>query len=103
MHRHTKSGHHVSTYSDDDLLWANYTTAHQWYGEYLIRVARLDEALQEFKRAQELDPTSLIINSLLGQALYLLRRYDEAIDQLQKTLEIDSNFAITHWMLGLPE
>jgi len=65
------------------------------------RHGRLDEALQEFKRAQELDPTSLIINSLLGQALYLSRRYDEAIAQCLNTLEMDRDFVIALWMLGM--
>jgi tetratricopeptide (TPR) repeat protein len=44
----------------------NYPTAHHWYSRWLLSVGRLDEALAEIKRAQELDPTSLIINVALG-------------------------------------
>ncbi|HEV8486688.1 MAG TPA: protein kinase, partial [Blastocatellia bacterium] len=40
---------------------SNYATAHQWYGEYLDRRGRMDEAIRELKRARELDPLSLII------------------------------------------
>jgi DNA-binding winged helix-turn-helix (wHTH) protein/TolB-like protein/Flp pilus assembly protein TadD len=70
----------------------NYATAHQWYGEYLMLMGRADESLAEMRRAQELDPLSLIINTAVGYALWNARRYDEAIDQLRKTLELDANF-----------
>jgi TolB-like protein/Tfp pilus assembly protein PilF len=80
----------------------NYATAHHWYGfGYLVPIGRLDEALAEVKRAQELDPLSLIINTNVGSLLYLARQYDQAIEQYQNALEIDPNFVIAHWMLGL--
>src|SRR5712692_3422454 len=41
----------------------NYAAAHQWYGEHLIAMGRLEEAGTELKRAQELDPLSLIIGA----------------------------------------
>ncbi len=70
----------------------NYATGHQWYGEYFMMMGRFDESLAEMRRAQELDPLSLIINTAVGYALWNARRYDEAIDQLRKTLELDANF-----------
>jgi TolB-like protein len=39
----------------------NYATAHHWYGETLASSGRFDEAIAESKRAQELEPHSLII------------------------------------------
>ena len=69
-----------------------YATAHQWYGGYLAVMGRSNEALAERKRAQELDPLSLIINSELGMAFYYARDYDQAIEQFHKTLELDQNF-----------
>ncbi len=42
----------------------NYATAHHWYGYgNLVTMERFDEAIAEMKRAQELDPLSLIINA----------------------------------------
>lgn len=73
-------------------LKPNYATAHHWYSEYLAAMGRFDEALEEMKRAQDLDPHSLIINANLGWILYLAHRYDEAIEELSKTLEMDPNF-----------
>jgi len=83
-------------------LKPTYATAHHWYAfTYLTAMGRLDDAVAEERRAQELEPLSLIINTNLGTLLYLARKYDEAINQYRKALEIDSNFIIAYWMLGL--
>jgi len=78
----------------------NYPTAHHWYAEYLIIQGRFDESLAEIRRARELDPLSLIINSDMGKILYFSRRYDEARNQLQKTLSMDPHFDQGHEWLG---
>jgi TolB-like protein/DNA-binding winged helix-turn-helix (wHTH) protein/tetratricopeptide (TPR) repeat protein len=77
-----------------------YATAHLWYGQCIATFGRLDEALEEIKRAQELDPLSRITNNGLGRILYLVRRYDDAILQFRKTIELDPSLALAHWALG---
>jgi len=81
----------------------NYATAHQWYGNgYLLAIVeRFDEAIAAGKRAQELDPFSLIVNSDLGQVYYFARRYDQAVEQLRKNVEIDPSFYTAHANLGM--
>jgi TolB-like protein/Tfp pilus assembly protein PilF len=80
----------------------NYATGHHWYGSSgLTGLGRFDEAIVEVKRAIELDPLSLVINTDLGSSLCRARRYDEAIQQLRKTLEMDPEFYYAHWNLGL--
>jgi len=69
-----------------------YAPAHQWYGDYLNETGRHREADAEGKRAQELEPLSLITNFHVALAFYWARNYDQAIDQFQKTLELDPNF-----------
>ena len=59
-------------------------------------MGRRDEALVEIKRAQELDPLSLIISAIEGWFLYFARQYDQVIEQCRKTLEMDPNFAPAH-------
>jgi tetratricopeptide (TPR) repeat protein len=54
----------------------------------------------EGKRAVELDPLSLVINTDLGQDFFYARRYDEAIAHLRKTIEMDPRFYFAHWVLG---
>ena len=79
----------------------NYPSAHHWYArENLTIMGNFDRALFEMRRAQELDPLSLIINANYGKAYFNARRYDEAIQQLRKTLEIDQNFFVAHHYLG---
>jgi eukaryotic-like serine/threonine-protein kinase len=79
----------------------NYPQAHHWYAIYLMHTGRLDEAVAEARRAQELDPLSLPINMALGWILHMAGRTDEAIEQLRKTLELDPNFITAHHRLGL--
>jgi eukaryotic-like serine/threonine-protein kinase len=81
-------------------LNANYATAHHWQAMYLIEVGRVADALAAIRRAQTLDPLSLIINTEVGRLLYFARDYDAAVTQLLKTLELDPNFALAHLHLG---
>ena len=78
------------------------STAHHFYGLALAYMGgRFEEAIDESKRAVELDPLSLIINADLGHVFYEARKYDQAIEQERKTLEMDPNFnPARHW-LGL--
>jgi TolB-like protein/DNA-binding winged helix-turn-helix (wHTH) protein len=76
-----------------------YVIAHQWYGGYLEAMGRHNEAIAERKRAQEMEPLSLIINFELGLAFYYARDYDQAIEQFQKTLELDQDFPPAHAFL----
>jgi TolB-like protein len=79
----------------------NYATAHHWYGSGPpMSLAEFDRAIAELKRAQQLDPLSLIINADLGAGFVTARRYDDAIAQLRKTIEMDSHFYYAHWNLG---
>ena len=80
-------------------LNSNYPTARHWNAELLSRLGRHDEAIREIKRAHELDPLSIPINTMVGHVLMMAGRYDEAIEQFKKTLEMDRNFALaTGWL-----
>ncbi|HSD45996.1 MAG TPA: tetratricopeptide repeat protein, partial [Pyrinomonadaceae bacterium] len=78
----------------------NYATAHHWYAQFLSAMGRHDEAIAEIKRAQSLDPLSLIINSVAGDTYFKARQYDLALDQLRKTIEMDKNFSRAHRYLA---
>ena len=77
-----------------------YATAHHWYAWHLIVMGRHIEALAELRKAERLDPLSLIINTDLADALCIARLYDESIRQSRKALELDANFALAHYQLG---
>jgi TolB-like protein/DNA-binding winged helix-turn-helix (wHTH) protein/Flp pilus assembly protein TadD len=82
-------------------LEPNYAEGHRAYAIYLLTVRRHEEALAEARRARELSPLSLVINTELGTALVIRGRYDEAIERLQKALEIDPKFARAYWTLAV--
>jgi TolB-like protein/Flp pilus assembly protein TadD len=80
----------------------NYATGHYFLGlEVLAPLGQLDQAVVELKRAIELDPFSVIMNTNFGLCYILARRYPEAIAQLRKATELDPNFGQTHVLLGL--
>jgi len=80
----------------------NYATAHHWYSDGpLLAEGRFDEAIAEMKRAQELDPLSLIINTEVGMTYIYARQYDKAIQPLQKTIEMDQTFYFAHLNLAV--
>jgi TolB-like protein/Tfp pilus assembly protein PilF len=78
----------------------NYATTRHWHAIYLMTVGRNEEAIAEMRRAQELEPLSLIINTNLGWAFYYARQYDQAIEQYKRTLEMDADFANARLRLG---
>jgi DNA-binding winged helix-turn-helix (wHTH) protein/tetratricopeptide (TPR) repeat protein len=78
----------------------NYATGHIWYSDYLSAIGRFEEALNEVRRALELDPLSLINNLNLALPHYFARQYDSAIEQILKALELDPYSALGHWSLG---
>ena len=77
-----------------------YATAHHWYAWHLGLLGRYDEAIAEMRKAESLDPLSLIINADLAELLVIAHSYDESMQQSRKTIEMDPNFAMAHNQLG---
>jgi len=77
-----------------------YATAHHWYAWHLALLGRYDEAIAEMRKAESLDPLSLIINADLAELLVIAHSYDESMRQSRKTIEMDPNFAMAHNQLG---
>jgi Flp pilus assembly protein TadD len=78
----------------------SYATAHDWYGYHLITIGRNDDGIAELRRAENLDPLSLIISAGVADVLFIAHRFDEALRQLHKTVEMDPNYAIAHNHVG---
>jgi TolB-like protein/DNA-binding winged helix-turn-helix (wHTH) protein/Tfp pilus assembly protein PilF len=77
-----------------------YATAHHWYSWHLSLVGRNSEAIAEMRKAENLDPLSLIINADLAELLLIAHLPDESIQQSRKTIEMDPNFALAHNQLA---
>ncbi|MGH9930112.1 MAG: protein kinase domain-containing protein [Pyrinomonadaceae bacterium] len=72
----------------------NYATAHHWYAVQLLLMGKVDQALLEIKKAQQLDPLSLGINKDFAVVHLFARDYDKALEQCRKTLEIEPSFLV---------
>ena len=77
-----------------------YATAHHWYAWHLALAGRDVEALAEMKKAESIDPLSLIINADLAELQLIAHRPDDSIEQSRKTIQMDTNFGLAHNQLG---
>jgi TolB-like protein/DNA-binding winged helix-turn-helix (wHTH) protein/Tfp pilus assembly protein PilF len=77
-----------------------YATAHHWYAWHLALFGKFDQAMTEMRKAQSLDPMSLIINADLAELLLMAHREDESIQQSSRTIEMDPGFAMAHNQLA---
>jgi TolB-like protein/DNA-binding winged helix-turn-helix (wHTH) protein/Flp pilus assembly protein TadD len=64
------------------------------------QTGRLDEAIDEIQRAQELEPLTLNHGANLGMFLYLKRDYAAARKELERILALDPGFDHGHAVLG---
>lgn len=73
-----------------------YPTAQHWYAYYLLSQGRTEEAVESIRRAETLDPLSLIICTDVAEVLAYARRFDEACQQIEKTLQMDPHFPLAY-------
>ncbi len=78
----------------------NYATALHWYAKFLAKTGRHGAAITEIRRAQELDPLSLVIMMETGRLSYFARDYDRAIEQCLDVLDMNASFYSPHVILG---
>ncbi len=79
----------------------SYAPARIWYSNFLSSMGRMDEAIEEARRCQELAPLWLLAGSQLAWVHYYARQYDQAIEQSQKILAIDRGSFAAHRYAGL--
>ncbi len=78
----------------------NYATPHHGYAYLLISSGRTEAAFAEIKKAEEIDPLSVLFQTDHGEFYYFTRRPDEAIAQLKKAIDMDPSFVRAHFLMG---
>ena len=79
-----------------------YATGHHWYAmSCLVPLGRLDEALDEMRIAQSLDPVSSIVARDLVLIHAYRRDYEAALEQCDHAIELNPHFSSAYWALGL--
>jgi len=79
-------------------LNANLAEAHQWYGEYLDAMGRLDEGQKEFEILQQLDPG----NQLIPDVFFHRRQFDRVIELRRINVERHAYGPSAHYDLSFP-
>ncbi len=74
----------------------NNSNARHWYGLFLDRTGRFDDAIAQYKHALSLDPLNLTLNMNLAGIYGGQGEYDRALEEFKKTVEIDPNYAPAH-------
>src|SRR5215813_2443319 len=69
-------------------------------GEFLTRAGRLDEAIENYRKALEIDPESAVVYLRLGQALRLQGKLDQAIENYRKALSRDPKLFYAYFEWG---
>jgi TolB-like protein/Tfp pilus assembly protein PilF len=82
-------------------LGPNSVAAHQCYGVFLSLLGRHQEAAEELRVAERLDPLSVLLGTQIALACYEARRYDDAIARIDRVLELDPGFSLAHTVLGM--
>jgi serine/threonine-protein kinase len=78
----------------------DYADAHVGLCSDLTAARRFDEGIAECIKAEELDPTSVIVATRLGAAYFFARRPDEAIETLTRAHEMDRTLWVPLGYLG---
>jgi serine/threonine-protein kinase len=81
-------------------LNSNLAPTHAELSWYLQLFGHADRALEEMKRAQELDPLAAIYAAWLGMQYWWTGQDEEAIKQARKSLELDSDFPVGLYVIG---
>ncbi len=79
----------------------NYALSYAGLATLFEALGRYEESIQNWRRACELDPLSLLFNTLLGWVHVLAGRPAEATAQLRKLLALEPNFWFTREVLAL--
>jgi len=75
-------------------------TGHQFYAYYLTAIGDLQGAIEERRRALELEPLNPLLSSALGEAFYQNREFDLAIQHNSRSLELDPSYAVALVNIG---
>jgi TolB-like protein/DNA-binding winged helix-turn-helix (wHTH) protein len=82
-------------------LEPNNPYSHFFYSNsYLSPLGFHPEAIAEMRKATELDPLSIPIQSFAGRTFIWARRYDEAVAQYRKVNELNPHLALNHERLA---
>lgn len=79
----------------------NYAEAHQRYGDLLSAIGKPEQAMEQMRLAQQIEPLAPVLDMQMAWACYLARDFERAEEQSWKALAIEPRFAAAQHTLGL--
>ena len=76
------------------------TAPHQWLGLLLDLTRRPEEAAGVLRRAEALDPLSMVVSALVGLHHAFGGDHEAELAQARRTLELDPHQFLGHWAAG---
>jgi tetratricopeptide (TPR) repeat protein len=86
----TKEQKEAKAKQEEEVKKHDTMKAHFEKGRELYQAKQFDQAIEEFKRAAELDPSQHVVYANLAESYKNQRKYDEAIESYNKALEIQA-------------
>src|SRR6267142_140141 len=78
-------------------LWPSEPDWYREYSIYLRTMHRCDEAIEQMRKAQEIDPLTSGMRTTMGWTYYYCRRYDLALDQFRRAVLLDKDSLDAHF------
>ena len=79
----------------------NLADPHDRYALMLTALGRHDQAIAEVRRAENLDPLSLVVLGDSAWILYCARQFERAAEQARKAIDLDASYWPAYTYLGL--
>jgi tetratricopeptide (TPR) repeat protein len=76
------------------------TSAHIYYGWFLLESGKPDAALEQYRLAEEKSPSNSIINHHLGHPYFVKRDFDRALTHYRMSLQLENRQNTAHYFIG---
>jgi DNA-binding winged helix-turn-helix (wHTH) protein/Tfp pilus assembly protein PilF len=79
----------------------NYAAAHQRYADLLSAAGKMEEAMEQMRFAQQLEPLAPVLDMQMAWTCYVSRDFKRAEEESWKALAMEPRFAAAQQTLGL--
>ncbi len=99
----TMTWRQAGLYRDDMTLWSDALAknekswnAHIALGKHFYDASQLDEAMEHYRRAIQINPNEAMAHGNYATALWLSGRFDEAENEFQEAIQIKPDYYLAH-------
>jgi tetratricopeptide (TPR) repeat protein len=91
----------VTLFQHTIAVTQNNYVMHNNYGNYLMNMGKLDEAVEHFNKSLKIKPRAAKVHNNLGNALSRLEKLDDAIEHYKTAISLESDFSDAHYNLAI--